>query len=113
MAKLKRELGIWKPAAFFIHLEMALLQGKVAIVTSGATRIGVEVVRIFVENGAFVVIVDIKDQLGHSLTTSFGSDKVSYRHYDVRDENEVAETMAFTIEKYNCLDIMFSNASIA
>ncbi|XP_014495610.1 short-chain dehydrogenase reductase 3b-like [Vigna radiata var. radiata] len=89
------------------------LQGKVAIVTGGATGIGAEAVKIFVENGAFVVIADIKDKLGHSLATSFGSDKVSYRYCDVRDENEVAETVAFTVEKYNSLDIMFSNAGIA
>ncbi|BAT86218.1 Short-chain dehydrogenase [Vigna angularis] len=89
------------------------LQGKVAIVTGGATGIGAEAVRIFVENGASVVIADIKDELGHSLATSFGSEKVSYRHCDVRDENEVEETVAFTVEKYSSLDILFSNAGIA
>ncbi|WVZ25391.1 hypothetical protein V8G54_003935 [Vigna mungo] len=87
-------------------------KGKVAIVTDEATRIGEEAVRIFTKNGAFVVIVDIKDELGHSLATSFGLDKVSYQHCDVRDENEVAKTVAFTVEKYNSLDIMFSNAGI-
>jgi len=89
------------------------LQGKVAIVTGGATGIGAEAVRIFVENGASVVIADIKDELGHSLATSLGLEKVSYRHCDVRDENEVAETVAFTVEKYGNLDIMFSNAGVA
>ncbi|ESW35211.1 hypothetical protein PHAVU_001G216000 [Phaseolus vulgaris] len=89
------------------------LQGKVAIVTGGATGIGEEAVRIFVENGASVVIADIKDELGHSLASSLGSEKVSYRHCDVRNENEVAETVAFTVEKYRSLDIMFNNVGIA
>ncbi|KHN14156.1 Xanthoxin dehydrogenase [Glycine soja] len=85
------------------------LQGKVAIVTGGATGIGAEAVRIFVENGASVVIADIKDELGHNLATSLGLDKVG----DVRDEKQVEETVSFTLEKYGSLEILFSNAGIA
>ena len=89
------------------------MQGKVAIVTGGATGIGAEAVRIFVENGASVVIADIKDELGHNLATSLGLDKVDYRHCDVRDEKQVEETVSFTLEKYGSLEILFSNAGIA
>ncbi|CAJ1874049.1 unnamed protein product [Sphenostylis stenocarpa] len=92
---------------------MFRLQGKVAIVTGGATGIGAETVKIFVENGASVVIADIKEELGQSLAISIGSEKVSYRHCDVRDENQVSETVAFAVEKYGSLDIMFSNAGVA
>ncbi|TKY61672.1 Short-chain dehydrogenase reductase 3b [Spatholobus suberectus] len=89
------------------------LQGKVAVVTGGATGIGAEVVKIFVENGASVVIADIKDELGHNLATSIGLDRVSYRHCDVRDEKQVEETITFTLEKYKSVDILLSNAGIA
>ncbi|CAJ1874005.1 unnamed protein product [Sphenostylis stenocarpa] len=89
------------------------LQGKVAIVTGGATGIGAETVRIFLENGASVVMADVKDELGHSFAASFSSEKVSYRHCDVRNEKHVEETVAFAVEKYGSLDIMFSNAGIA
>ncbi|BAT86217.1 hypothetical protein VIGAN_04384600 [Vigna angularis var. angularis] len=89
------------------------LQGKVAIVTGGAGGIGAEAVRIFVENGASVVIADIKDELGQTYAASFGSEKVSYRHCDVRDEKHVEETVAFAVEKYGSLDILFSNAGVA
>ncbi|XP_027349446.1 short-chain dehydrogenase reductase 3b-like [Abrus precatorius] len=89
------------------------LQGKVAIVTGGAGGIGAEAVRIFVENGAFVVIADIKDEMGHQFATSIGSDKVSYHPCDVRDEKQVEETVTFTLKKYGSVEILFSNAGIS
>lgn len=88
------------------------LEGKVAIVTGGASGIGAETVKTFVENGAFVVIADINDEFGQQVATSIGLDKVSYHHCDVRDEKQVEETVAFALEKYGTLDIMFSNAGI-
>jgi NAD(P)-dependent dehydrogenase (short-subunit alcohol dehydrogenase family) len=88
------------------------LEGKVAIVTGGASGIGAETVKTFVENGAFVVIADINDEFGHQVATSIGLDKVSYHHCDVRDEKQVEETVAFALEKYGTLDIMFSNVGI-
>ena len=65
------------------------------------------------ENGAFVVIADVQDELGHQVASSISSDKVSYHHCDVRDEKQVEETVAFALDKYGSLDIMFSNAGIA
>jgi NAD(P)-dependent dehydrogenase (short-subunit alcohol dehydrogenase family) len=69
-------------------------------------------VKLFVENGAFVVAVDIQDELGHQVVSSIGSNKVTYHHCDVRDEKQVEETVNFTLEKHGQLDIMFSNAGI-
>jgi len=88
------------------------LEGKIAIITGAASGIGEEAVKLFVENGAFVVAVDIQDELGHQVVSSIGSNKVTYHHCDVRDENQVEETINFTLEKHGQLDIMFSNAGI-
>ncbi|XP_016184811.1 short-chain dehydrogenase reductase 3b-like [Arachis ipaensis] len=89
------------------------LEGKVAIVTGGASGIGAETARVFVENGAFVVIADVNDELGHQVATSIGVDKVSYHYCDVRDEKQVEKTVTFAVNKYGSLDIMFSNAGVA
>ncbi|KAL1350871.1 hypothetical protein AAHE18_06G055500 [Arachis hypogaea] len=94
-------------------MSMQRLEGKVAIVTGGASGIGAETVKLFAKHGACVVIADIQDDLGKQVATSIGTDKVSYRHCDVRDEKQVEETVAFTVEKYGGLDIMFSNAGVA
>ncbi|XAR61460.1 3-beta-hydroxy-Delta(5)-steroid dehydrogenase [Bertholletia excelsa] len=88
------------------------LEGKVALITGGASGIGEETVRLFAENGAFVVAADVQDELGLQVVASIGSDKVAYHHCDVRDEKQVEETVKYTLGKYASLDILFSNAGI-
>ncbi|KAF5455453.1 hypothetical protein F2P56_025026 [Juglans regia] len=88
------------------------LEGKVAIITGAASGIGEEAVRLFAENGAFVVVADVQDELGNQVAASIGQDRVSYRHCDVRDEKQVEETVSYTLEKYGSLDVLFSNAGI-
>ncbi|KAJ7973118.1 Short-chain dehydrogenase/reductase [Quillaja saponaria] len=88
------------------------LEGKIALVTGAASGIGEEAVRLFAENGAFVVVADIQDELGHQVVASIGTDRVSYHHCDVRDEKQVELTVTYTLEKYGSLDILFSNAGI-
>lgn len=88
------------------------LEGKVALVTGAASGIGEAAVRLFAENGAFVVVADIQDELGDQVVASIGPNKVSYHHCDVRDEKQVEETVSYTLEKYGSLDILFSNAGI-
>ncbi|KAL7200254.1 hypothetical protein ACSBR1_032222 [Camellia fascicularis] len=88
------------------------LEGKVAIITGAASGIGEATAKLFAQNGAFVVIADIQDELGVQVVASIGPHKSSYRHCDVRVEKHVEETVAFAIEKYGTLDIMHSNAGI-
>lgn len=88
------------------------MEGKVALITGAASGIGEEAVRLFAENGASVVVGDVQDELGHQVVASIGSDKVSYHHCDVRNENQVEQTINFALEKYGSLDILFSNAAI-
>ncbi|WMV11323.1 hypothetical protein MTR67_004708 [Solanum verrucosum] len=88
------------------------LEGKVAVITGGASGIGEATARLFVEHGARVVIADIQDELALQVVSSIGTDNVCYRHCDVTDEKQVEETVAFAVQKYGTLNIMFSNAGI-
>ncbi|GAV81370.1 adh_short_C2 domain-containing protein [Cephalotus follicularis] len=88
------------------------LEGKVALITGAASGIGAEAVRLFAKNGAFVVVADVQDELGHQVVVSIGADKVSYHHCDVRDEKQIEETVKYTLEKHGKLDVLFSNAGI-
>ena len=88
------------------------LEGKVALVTGAASGIGEEAVRLFAEKGALVVAADVQDELGRQVVSSIGSEKVCYRHCDVRDEKQVEETVAYALDKYGSLDVLFSNAGI-
>ena len=80
------------------------LEGKVALVTGAASGIGEEAVRLFAENGAFVVVADVQDELGHQVVASIGAERVTFHHCDVRDEKQVEETVSYTLEKYGSID---------
>ncbi|KAE8124083.1 hypothetical protein FH972_018993 [Carpinus fangiana] len=89
------------------------LQGKVAIITGGASGIGEATARLFAEHGTrMVVIADIQDELGHQVATSIGIDKCNYIRCDVADEEQVKAMVESTVQKHGQLDIMFSNAGI-
>lgn len=88
------------------------MEGKVAIITGAASGIGESTAKLFAEHGAYVVLTDIQDELGSKVASLIGEDKASYKHCDVTDEKQVEETVAFAVEKYGSLDIMFSNAGI-
>lgn len=87
------------------------LEGKVAIVTGGASGIGASTVSLFHDHGATVVIADIQDSLGQTLADNLGHG-VSYIHCDVTDEDQVRALIDTTVSRFVRLDIMYSNAGI-
>ncbi|XP_042054956.1 tropinone reductase-like 1 [Salvia splendens] len=87
------------------------LQGKVAIVTGGASGIGASAVSLFNDHGAKVVIADIQDDLGNALAESLGPD-VTYIHCDVTDEDHVHGLVDAAVAKHGRVDIMYSNAGV-
>ncbi|KAI3775427.1 hypothetical protein L1987_50003 [Smallanthus sonchifolius] len=91
---------------------MNKLEGKVAIITGGASGIGEATARLFAKNGARVVIADIQDDLGNNVSLSIGSDRCTYTHCDITDEAQVKSLVDSTVEIHGQLDIMFSNAGI-
>ncbi|KAK9995963.1 hypothetical protein SO802_020649 [Lithocarpus litseifolius] len=89
------------------------LQGKVAIVTGGASGIGEATARHFATHGArAIVIADVQDEMGQRVAASISPNICSYIHCDVSDEEQVRTLVDSTVNKYGCLDIMFSNAGI-
>ncbi|XP_024986772.1 secoisolariciresinol dehydrogenase-like [Cynara cardunculus var. scolymus] len=92
------------------------LQGKVAIVTGGASGIGESTVRLFTKHGAKVVIADVQDDQGASLCQELLSkpgNVVMYVHCDVTIDSDVQNVVDTTVSKYGKLDIMFNNAGIS
>ncbi|KAI6675956.1 hypothetical protein NL676_036752 [Syzygium grande] len=87
------------------------LQGKVALVTGGATGIGESIVRLFHKHGAKVCVADVQDNLGHQVLESLGGEPtVSYVHCDVTLEDDVRRAVDETVSKFGTLDVMVNNA---
>lgn len=88
---------------------MVQLDGKVAVVTGGASGIGEGTVRKFVESGARVVISDVQDARGQRLAEELGTSATFY-HTDVSHEEEVRAAVGHAVQKWGRLDVMFNNA---
>lgn len=86
------------------------LEGKVALITGAASGIGEAAARVFVQNGAKVMIADIQIEKGSKLCEDLGTNNVSFVHCDVTKELDVENAVNSTVSKYGKLDIMFNNA---
>ncbi len=88
---------------------MGTLDGKVAVITGGASGIGEATVRRFVAEGARVVIADIQDERGAALSASLGDGAV-YQRTDVSREDEIEAAVQRALDQFGRLDCMFNNA---
>jgi len=91
---------------------VARLKGKVALITGGASGIGEATVRLFVEEGAAVVLADIQDDRGRRLAGGLGA-RVAYVHADVSREADVKAAVDETVRRFGQLDCLFNNAGYA
>ncbi|KAL2939290.1 Secoisolariciresinol dehydrogenase [Bienertia sinuspersici] len=88
------------------------LEGKVALITGGASGIGEYTAKFFTKHGAKVVIADIQDDLGQSICEGLGRSNASYIHCDVTKEVHVKNAVETTMTQHGKLDIMCNNAGI-
>lgn len=85
--------------------------GRVALVTGGASGIGEAVVRRLVSEGARVVISDVQTDAGTALAAELG-DIARFIQTDVTDENDVAAAVDLAVGDFGGLDIAVANAGI-
>ena len=87
------------------------LQGKVAIVTGGATKIGAAVVRAFQRAGTKVVIADINETDGQEVAKSLGKD-VLFVKTDLVDDAQIANCVEKTVAAFGGIDFLVNLASV-
>lgn len=90
---------------------MGAVDGKVAIISGAARGQGAAAARLFVAEGARVVIGDVLDDLGKELADSLGAAAV-YRHLDVSSEDDWTNVVNETVEAWGGVDILVNNAGI-
>lgn len=90
---------------------MGRLDGKVALITGAAGGQGEAESRLFVEEGARVMMCDIADGQGKSIAESLGS-SAAYLHHDVTQEESWARAVSATTDAFGRLDILINNAGI-
>ncbi|KAJ2989680.1 hypothetical protein NUW58_g3348 [Xylaria curta] len=83
------------------------LQGKVAIVTGGASGFGKGIASKFVEEGAQVLIADISDEAGQSVAKELGC---AFTVGDVTKREDWERLLKEAIDKFGKLDIVINNA---
>lgn len=88
---------------------MGSLDGRVAIVTGGASGIGARTARLFVEEGARVVIGDMQEELGRSVADELGGAAL-FQRTEVSREDDVRALVARAEQSFGGLDCIFNNA---
>jgi NAD(P)-dependent dehydrogenase (short-subunit alcohol dehydrogenase family) len=84
------------------------LQGRVAIVNSGAAGAGATMASRLVNEGATVVVADVDDSAGRQALDSLGA--ASFVRTDVRVPGDVEHMVGFAEERHGGLDILVNNA---
>lgn len=91
---------------------MKRLAGKVAVITGGAGGIGVATGRLFAEEGARVLLVDLADDTLRQAVAAIGSEHVSAVAADVTRAEDVRRFVETAVERYGGIDIFFANAGV-
>lgn len=87
------------------------LKDKVAVVTGAARGMGAATARLFVAEGARVVMGDVLDAEGQALAAELGAN-ARYVHHDVSDEASWQALIAATRKAFGEIDVLVNNAGV-
>jgi NAD(P)-dependent dehydrogenase (short-subunit alcohol dehydrogenase family) len=91
---------------------MKKLENKVAIITGGAGSIGETTAKLFLEEGAKVMLVDLNEEILKETIEKLNDQNVKYCVADVAKSIDVANYVNETVKAYGKIDVFFNNAGI-
>lgn len=93
---------------------MSKLQDKVAVITGGASGIGAATAKLFVQEGAKVVLVDLNEEKGKVFAEELKAQNAEalFVKADITNEEEVQNIFKETLDAFGKIDIVFNNAGI-
>ncbi|NHN36520.1 glucose 1-dehydrogenase [Pseudomaricurvus alcaniphilus] len=91
---------------------MGKLTGKVALITGASSGMGAAQARLFIEQGAKVLLCDVNRQPGEALADELG-DNAEFFYLDVSNNEQWQEATAFAETKFGHLNILINCAGIA
>lgn len=94
-----------------------LLKGKVAVVTGGTRGIGYEIVRLYLQQGAKVILFgsrqDSADKAVANLKTENSDWEVAGMAPELGNLRSVEQAISEIVEKYGKIDILVNNAGVS
>ena len=95
--------------------DLISLQGRVAVITGGASGIGLGVASRLAEAGAKVALLDIDDDRGQVAARSLQDRGLhaSYYHCDVTSDTDCDRVTEQIISDFAKIDVLFNNAGVA
>ena len=93
---------------------MGRLDGKVALITGGASGMGMVAARLFADEGARVVLTDVADDAGETVAKEIESagGEAAYVHADVSSESDAEAMVALAVRRFGGLHVLYNNAGV-
>lgn len=91
---------------------MGKLKDKVTVITGGSGAIGSNVAKLFLAEGAKVVLVDINEDSLKAVAKEIDDKNLSYVTADVTKASAVENYVKHTVDTFGKIDVFYNNAGI-